>query len=180
MEARVRKAVRAELDRLLDAMSATAGQVRAEAVPASAASAAAHVVQAVLDGARTSPGPVTAWPGIQGRCPACGHGRLFVGSGGYLTCPKTDCPMPDAASRLLLDHAQPEHHVTIHVSRHQGDRTFTIRHPLMDRLAGTLEDCSLHQYLTLGQPVLAAGGYIAGQNEAGVWVFFAEPDVSGS
>ncbi|MFI6140296.1 DUF6085 family protein [Streptomyces griseus] len=55
-----------------------------------------------------------SWPGrpanrasehgtVQGRCPACGNTRLFLGSGGYVTCPRIDCPEPDAASTLLAD-----------------------------------------------------------------------------
>lgn len=38
---------------------------------------------------------------VQGRCPACGHEGLFLGEGGYLTCPRDTCPEPDAASTLL-------------------------------------------------------------------------------
>jgi hypothetical protein len=38
---------------------------------------------------------------VQGRCPACGSTSLFLGDGGYVTCPRIDCPEPDAASTLL-------------------------------------------------------------------------------
>jgi ribosomal protein L34E len=38
---------------------------------------------------------------VQGRCPACGCTRLLLGEGGYVTCPRIDCPEPDAASTLL-------------------------------------------------------------------------------
>ncbi|SCK20249.1 hypothetical protein YUYDRAFT_02107 [Streptomyces sp. ScaeMP-e48] len=41
------------------------------------------------------------FPTVQGRCPACGGQGLFLGSGGYVTCPRIDCPAPDAASSLL-------------------------------------------------------------------------------
>lgn len=41
------------------------------------------------------------FPNVQGHCPACGGGGLFLGSGGYVTCPRVDCPAPDAASSLL-------------------------------------------------------------------------------
>jgi hypothetical protein len=41
------------------------------------------------------------FPDVQGRCPACGNERLFLGAGGYVTCPRIDCPEPDAASTLL-------------------------------------------------------------------------------
>ncbi|MFE5958934.1 DUF6085 family protein [Streptomyces rubiginosohelvolus] len=41
------------------------------------------------------------FPTVQGHCPACGRTSLFLGSGGYITCARIDCPEPDAASTLL-------------------------------------------------------------------------------
>jgi hypothetical protein len=41
------------------------------------------------------------FPDVQGRCPACGGSSLFVGSGGYITCSRLECPEPDAATTLL-------------------------------------------------------------------------------
>lgn len=41
------------------------------------------------------------FPTVQGRCPACGWTSLFLGSGGYVTCARAECPQPDAASTLL-------------------------------------------------------------------------------
>ncbi|MFJ4837144.1 hypothetical protein [Streptomyces sp. NPDC088746] len=62
-----------------------------------------HAVHAALDAA---PGPEQQGnPRVQGRCPACGNGRLFLGSGGYVTCPRLNCPAPDAASTLLEENA---------------------------------------------------------------------------
>ncbi|MCW8219430.1 DUF6085 family protein [Streptomyces griseolus] len=43
----------------------------------------------------------TGFPTVQGHCPACGRSSLFLGSGGYVTCARIDCPEPDAASTLL-------------------------------------------------------------------------------
>lgn len=40
-------------------------------------------------------------PHVQGRCPACRGASLFLGSGGYVTCARLDCPEPDAATTLL-------------------------------------------------------------------------------
>jgi hypothetical protein len=40
-------------------------------------------------------------PLVQGRCPACRGSSLFLGSGGYLTCSRLDCPNPSAADDLL-------------------------------------------------------------------------------
>lgn len=48
-----------------------------------------------------------AFPTVQGRCPACGGSSLFLGSGGYVTCPRIDCPAPDAASTLLEQQTGP-------------------------------------------------------------------------
>ncbi|MFJ6440242.1 DUF6085 family protein [Streptomyces sp. NPDC091649] len=43
----------------------------------------------------------TGFPTVQGNCPACGSSSLFLGSGGYVTCARLDCPEPDAATTLL-------------------------------------------------------------------------------
>lgn len=40
-------------------------------------------------------------PLVQGRCPACRGASLFLGSGGYVTCARLDCPDPCAADKLL-------------------------------------------------------------------------------
>ncbi|MFE1949985.1 hypothetical protein ACFW9D_05885 [Streptomyces sp. NPDC059524] len=40
-------------------------------------------------------------PLVRGRCPACGTAGLFLGSGGYVTCSRVDCPEPDAATAAL-------------------------------------------------------------------------------
>jgi hypothetical protein len=47
---------------------------------------------------QTAPG---GFPDVQGHCPACGGASLFVGSGGYITCRRIECPEPDAATTLL-------------------------------------------------------------------------------
>lgn len=40
-------------------------------------------------------------PEVQGRCPACHGESLFLGSDGYVTCARLDCPDPEAATRIL-------------------------------------------------------------------------------
>lgn len=50
--------------------------------------------------ASTAPA-AAAHPNIQGRCPACRGASLFLGSGGYVTCSRLDCPNPCAADQLL-------------------------------------------------------------------------------
>ncbi|MFF7130361.1 hypothetical protein [Streptomyces sp. NPDC008240] len=49
----------------------------------------------------TDPAPPKTFPNIQGRCPACRGDSLFIGSGGYITCSRLDCPNPSAADELL-------------------------------------------------------------------------------
>jgi hypothetical protein len=41
------------------------------------------------------------YPHVQGQCPACGLGSLFLASGGYLTCASLRCTDPTRASNLL-------------------------------------------------------------------------------
>ena len=38
---------------------------------------------------------------VQGHCPACRGTSLFLGTGGYVTCARLDCPNPTAADELL-------------------------------------------------------------------------------
>ncbi|NUR01337.1 MAG: hypothetical protein HOY79_33875 [Streptomyces sp.] len=40
-------------------------------------------------------------PLVKRNCPACGSASLFLGVGGYVTCSRTDCRKPDAASDVL-------------------------------------------------------------------------------
>jgi hypothetical protein len=50
------------------------------------------------------------FPQIQGHCPACGWTTLFLGEGGYITCSRSDCPDPDAATTLLEHDPRNGHH----------------------------------------------------------------------
>lgn len=50
----------------------------------------------------TSTAPAAAnHPLVKGRCPACRGESLFLGSGGYVTCSRLDCPNPSAVDELL-------------------------------------------------------------------------------
>lgn len=40
-------------------------------------------------------------PDVRGRCPACGHDSLFLGSNGYVTCGWIGCSAPGAATDWL-------------------------------------------------------------------------------
>jgi hypothetical protein len=75
---------------------------------------------------------------LQGHCPACGRTSLMTGAGGHITCGHLECPDPTAVDRLL-DDGETEHVMTVH-----RDYSFTIRHPLKERLDGALEDCAVH------------------------------------
>lgn len=91
---------------------------------------------------------------VQGQCPmGCGD-TLFLGSGGYVTCSWTKCPDPGAVADLLLDHATPNHLVVL------GPTSFSIQHPLRERLRGEMFHCPLHEYLnTLSGPPRLKGRY---------------------
>lgn len=49
-------------------------------------------------------------PHVQGRCPACGTGGLFLADGGYLTCSLINCPQPDAATEVIADFWEARQH----------------------------------------------------------------------
>lgn len=84
----------------------------------------------------------------------CGE-TLFVGSGGYVTCSLDRCPNPTAMADLMLDHMSPDHIV------HVRETTFSILHPMRERLSGELFACPLHEYMMgLDGPPRAVGRYV--------------------
>lgn len=84
---------------------------------------------------------VRIYPTVPGYCPmGCGE-TLFAGAGGYITCNYLDCPRPDAVSVLLAD-PETEHIVVVEPD------TFSVQHPLRERLNGDLFTCGLHAWLT--------------------------------
>lgn len=101
---------------------------------------------------------------VQGRCPMCG-GSLFLGSGGYVTCSRSDCPNPTAVSDLLTDHTA-RHHVVV-----LTDDTFVIEHPLRERLTGTLFSCGLHEALSnaSGPPAKPGTYHVHGDGRSAAW-----------
>jgi hypothetical protein len=103
---------------------------------------------------------------VQGNCPmGCGN-TLFVGEGGFITCSYISCPEPDAVATLLQDR-ETEHVLEL------GEDSFTIRHPLRERLRDELMACTLHQYLTdLPGPPRLLGRYRA-SFRGGQWLFIA-------
>ena len=107
---------------------------------------------------------VDPFPRVAGYCPmGCGH-TLFLAVGGYVTCSFVQCPNPTAVSSLLEEN-QPNHVVVI------DDETFTVRHPLHERILGVLEECDLHAYMVgLGGPPRQLGTYVV-RPVGDVWVF---------
>lgn len=90
---------------------------------------------------------------VQGYCPACGGNSLIRASGGHITCSRIDCPNPTAADEILADR-ETEHVVQLDVA------TFTVRHPLRERLNDELMDCELHNWIAdLSGPPRIPGRY---------------------
>lgn len=87
------------------------------------------------------PAIIEGWPKVAGYCPACGTSSLFLGSGGWVTCSLDKCPNPTAAADVL-DEPEIEHIVEL------GEATFSIQHPLRERLNGLLFRCDLHERLS--------------------------------
>ena len=92
---------------------------------------------------------------VQGYCPmGCGR-TLFLADGGNVTCSHAHCPRPDAAAAVLADQ-ETEHIVDF------GETTFTIRHPLRERLDDDLMDCELHKDIAaMDGPPVQPGRYRA-------------------
>lgn len=103
---------------------------------------------------------------VKGFCPmGCGQ-TLFLGSGGYVTCSRIECPRPDAVADLLED-SEAEHVVLF------GDDAFTVRHPLRERLDDALMSCVLHEHLAgLAGPPVSPGRYRA-TGSGGRWTWEA-------
>ena len=73
---------------------------------------------------------------IEGHCPACGRNSLFAAAG-QITCAYKACPEQGAAHRILSDSE------TLHITRIHRDETFTVRHPLIERLDDRMMECQL-------------------------------------
>jgi uncharacterized protein DUF6085 len=103
---------------------------------------------------------------VRGHCPACGRHNLFVGQGGYLTCTTLACPRPDAVATLLEDR-EIEHVVEF------AETTFTVKHPLRERLDDALMRCRLHDDIhAMSGPPVMPGRYRAVANAEGGWHWY--------
>lgn len=92
---------------------------------------------------------------IMGCCPmGCGW-TLVADQDGHILCSLPDCPRQTAAAEILADQE------TEHTVRFLPD-TFTVRHPLRERLDDTLMDCQLHEHIAgLSGPPVPPGTYRA-------------------
>jgi hypothetical protein len=76
---------------------------------------------------------------VAGYCPmGCGQ-TLGTDAAGQVFCWHQDCVRPDAVA-LILDQSEVEHLVTV-----QPDHSWTVRHPLRERIQEELEKCALHR-----------------------------------
>jgi hypothetical protein len=112
---------------------------------------------------------------VTGFCPmGCGP-TLFVGSGGYVTCWSLECPRRKAVSDILGDN-ESEHIVEFY------ETTFTVRHPLRERLDDALMSCELHQWIAdLAGPPVQLGRYRALPSgpSGDSWTFIQTADADG-
>lgn len=92
---------------------------------------------------------------VPGFCPmGCGE-TLIIGPGGRLFCGLVDCTRPTAAHEILADGE------TEHVVQFSRD-TFTVRHPLRERLDDALMTCQVHEHIAgLDGPPVPLGLYRA-------------------
>lgn len=80
---------------------------------------------------------------IEGYCPmGCGSTLVLADSGtrgrASIVCSWARCPNPTAVADLLSER-ETEHLVTL-----ADDSTFTVQHPLRERVAGGLLSCTVH------------------------------------
>jgi len=77
---------------------------------------------------------------IRGNCPMGCGATLFVDTNDTIQCRGVGCPRPFAASEILGE-AETEHLVTV------GERYWSVKHPLRERLDDELLHCELGEYL---------------------------------
>lgn len=90
---------------------------------------------------------------VAGYCPmGCGR-TLYLTDSGAVTCTRQACPAPTAVAEIL--NANEPHHIVV-----LGADTFSVQHPLRERLDGDLFDCGLHAWIAgLSGPPRAEGRY---------------------
>jgi len=110
-------------------------------------------------------------PRVHGYCPACGHDDLWLSENGLIVCNDLGCPNPTAAVEIL-DDAETEHIVWIRVY------TFTVRHPLRERIGDSLLACPLDEHIRASDgPPYSLGRYRVTSDRLGsnwTWSFLPE------
>lgn len=87
---------------------------------------------------------------VNGYCPM-GCGTTLYVDGGMVSCSNLNCPRPNAVSEILSD-KETEHIVVV------GQKDFTVKHPLRERLDNELLECNLFEHLeSLDGPPVPAG-----------------------
>jgi hypothetical protein len=90
----------------------------------------------------------------------CGR-SLHRHLGGAIRCYDASCPRPAAAAEILAD-SETEHIVLLE------EDTFTIRHPLRERLDDALMECALHELVAgTGAPSGPPGRYRVTMQDGG-------------
>jgi hypothetical protein len=112
-----------------------------------------------------SPNASIAIP-IKGFCPmGCGE-TLIHDEDERVVCVQPGCPRPDSVDEILAD-AETEHQVVF------TDSSFTVRHPLRERLDDALMQCPLGEHIAaLDGPPVSPGRYRAlaeGEDEWSWW-----------
>lgn len=106
-----------------------------------------ELVRAQVPGQGTQ--PASRWSG-EGplpalHCPACGQATLWFTAtpdGLSLLCRGSDCPQANALHMLLADEHTKDHLVEI------TESSFSVQHPIVERIHGALFNCALHAWLT--------------------------------
>lgn len=103
---------------------------------------------------------------VVGYCPVCGFDQLWLVHG-VIACGSDECTDPTAVTRLLADDEH-EHIVTL------GWASFTIRHPLRERLDDALMECDLSEWVdeqmgAQNGPLPDPGRYRASADGDGGW-----------
>lgn len=102
----------------------------------------------------------------------CAGETLHLMTGGMIMCLAPGCPDKEAAHKILSD-AEPEHVILF------GAGSFTVRHPLRERL-GDLFSCEVHDMCDrLPGPPGDTGRYRARVTPAGLDLEWAEDQESG-
>lgn len=104
-------------------------------------------------------------------CPSCGEATLDVVER-VIVCTSSTCERPMAASEILAQAEEKYHVVTV------TETSFTIMHPLNERLDNKLHECDLHRQLQgMPGPPGPPGKYKASRISERGWAMVSEISV---